>query len=211
VRDAHKERGRRKGCNLFGGVLFDMHLSLLLFTAILAAAPVRAQTADSSSPATRASAAGDAKDYGVNLDKIRGRLEQPPSTPLRGLNEVPNFKVEVLEKQKLEELVAAIFKDVKKVPVPAGGVYMQEMQRQWWPSVDNPLMQPYAAFNQGQLATIVVENIVGHLLAGPAMRALSSAERAVAERAAREEVRQAIAEYCAAQPNQGSEIQICRP
>ena len=55
-----------------------------------------------------------------------------------------NFKVEVQEKQRLEDLVAAIFKDVKKVPVPAGGIYMQEMQRQWWPAVDNPLMQPYA-------------------------------------------------------------------
>jgi hypothetical protein len=189
-----------------------MRLSLLLFTAILAAAPASAQEASSSVLSPGGEPASAAQDFNlpVSLDRIRGKLEQPPAEMLRGLNDVPTFKVEIQEKQKLEELVAAIFKDVKKVPVPAGGIYMQEMQRQWWPSVDNPLMQPYAAFNQGQLATIVIENIVGKLLAGPAMRALSSAERAYAERAAREEVRQTIADYCAAQPNRGAGIQICQ-
>jgi hypothetical protein len=43
------------------------------------------------------------------------------------------------------------------------------------------------------------------------MRALSGGERAYAERAAREEVRQTIADYCAAQPNRGAGIQICQP
>lgn len=187
-----------------------MRLSLLLVTALLAASSAAAQTSASSSSVDHASVPQD-YNLPVSLDKISRKLEQPPAPTLRGLNEVPNFTVEVHEKQKLEDLVAAIFKDVKKVPVPAGGVYMQEMQRQWWPSVDNPLMQPYAAFNQGQLLTIVVEDVVGKYLAGPAMRALSSAERAVAERTAREEVRQAIAAYCADQPNRGAEIQICRP
>ena len=186
-----------------------MRLTLLLFTATLAAAPAQAQSAAASSASEQTSGVQD-YNFPVSLDRIRGKLDQPPPT-LRGLNEVPNFKVEVQEKQKLEDLIAAIFKDVKKVSVPAGGLYMQEMQRQWWPAGDNPLMQPYAAFNQGQLATIVVENIVGHLLAGPAMRALSSAERAIAEHNAREEVHRAIAEYCAARPDRGSGIQICRP
>jgi len=199
-----------QGYKLVHDVLLHMRLSLLLFTAILAAAPASAQQAASSSAGEPASAAQDF-NLPVSLERIRGKLEQPPTDTLRGLNDVPTFKVEVQEKQRLEDLVAAIFKDVKKVPVPAGGIYMQEMQRQWWPSVDNPLMQPYAAFNQGQLATIVIENIVGRLLAGPAMRALSGAERAYAERAAREEVRQTIADYCAAQPNRGAGIQICQP
>lgn len=187
-----------------------MRLSLLLFTAILAAGRAGAQTPAASSSADQSSAAQD-YTLPVSLDKIREKLEQPAAPALRGLHEVPDFTVQVQEKQKLEDLVAAIFKDVKKGPVPAGGIYMQEMQRQWWPSVDNPLMQPYAAFNQGELATIVIENIVGSLLAGPAMRALSKAERAAAERAAREEVRETIAKYCAAQPDQGAGIQICRP
>jgi hypothetical protein len=188
-----------------------MRLNLLVFTAILAAAPAAAQTpAPSPSPAAGTSTAQDF-DLPVSLDRIRGRLEQPPAIALRGLDDMPNFKVEVQERQKLEDLVAAIFKDVKKVYVPAEGVYMQEMQRQWWPSVDNPLMQPYAAFSQGELATVVVENVVARLLAGPAMRALSGATRAAAERAAREEVRATIAKYCAAQPADGAGIDICKP
>ena len=201
------------GCNLYGDVLTGMRLSLVLVTAILATAPAAAQTSPSSPSGDQTSAGQDAAAGAlpVDLNRIREKLEQPPPLTLRGLGEVPNFKVEIQEKQKLEDLVAAIFKDVKKVPVPAGGVYMQEMQRQWWPSVDNPLMQPYAAFNQGQLVTILTENLVGKYLAGRALNAVTSAERAAAERAARDEVRQAIAEYCAGQPNQGAGIQICRP
>lgn len=38
---------------------------------------------------------------------------------------------------------------------------------------------------------------------------LMAAKRAYAERSAREEVKQAIADYCAAQPNAGAGIQIC--
>jgi hypothetical protein len=78
-----------------------------------------------------------------------------------------------------------------------------------WPSVDNPLRQPYAAFSQGELLTILIENLVGKYLGGKAVNAVSSAERAHAESAAREEVKQAIRDYCAAQPNNGAGIQIC--
>jgi len=186
-----------------------MRLSLLLVTAILAASPAAAQTTVPSPPADGSSASQD-YNLPVDLDRISRKLEQPSAPVLRGMSEVPNFTVEIQEKQRIDELVAAVLKDAKKVAVPAGGIYMDEMQRQWWPSVDNPLVQPYAAFNQGQLATIVVENVVGRYLAGPAIRALSSAERAAAERAAREEVRDAIAQYCAAQPGQGTGIQICQ-
>src|SRR5262245_48074249 len=170
-----------------------MRLSLLTFTAILAAAPAAAQPAlSSTSPAPSASTTQDF-DLPVSLDRIRGRLEQPAVT-LRGLDDVPDFKVEVREKQTIEGLVAAILRDVRKVPVPAEGVYMQEMQRQWSLALsENPLMQPYAAFSQGQLVTIVIENVVGRLLAGPVIRALSAAQRASAERSAREEVRATIA------------------
>ena len=71
------------------------------------------------------------------------------------------------------------------------------------PSVDNPLRQPYAAFNQPELLTILIENLVGQYLGGKAISAISAAERAHAEAAARGEVRQAVAEYCGAQPNAG--------
>ena len=90
-----------------------------------------------------------------------------------------------------------------------GGLYAYEQQRQLFPSVDNPLVQPYAAFNQGELLTILIENLVGKYLGGKALNAISKAERARAEAAAREEVRTAVAEYCNAQPNAGAGLAIC--
>jgi hypothetical protein len=122
---------------------------------------------------------------------------------------VPHFKVEITERQKirLEDLINSL--DFKSGPAPPGGLYGYEQQRQVWPSVDNPLRQPYAAFNQPELATILVENLVGRYLAGKAAGAITSAERASAEAAAREEVARAIADYCSAQPRGGAGIRIC--
>jgi len=115
--------------------------------------------------------------------------------------------VQIRERMKIEELIASL--NFKAGPIPAGGVYMQEMQRIWFNPVDNPLVQPYAAFNQGELLTILIENLVGKYLAGKATDAISKAERARAEAQAKDEVRSAVAEYCNAQPNAGIGLQIC--
>ncbi|HEV8346297.1 MAG TPA: hypothetical protein VGQ16_06970 [Vicinamibacterales bacterium] len=195
-----------------------MRLTALLFTAILVATPAWAQQPspsskpDASSPSKDASKEGT-KDQGsslpVSIDKIKKELEQPPVLTLRGLDDKPTFKLEVRERQKisLDDLIKSL--DFKAGPVPAGGVYAYEMQRQMWNPTNNPLVQPYAAFNQGQLLTILVENLVGKYLAGKAAGAVTSAmrERAIAQ--AREEVQQTINEYCAAQPNHGAGIEIC--
>ena len=86
---------------------------------------------------------------------------------------------------------------------------MAEQNRIMFPSVDNPLRQPLAAFNQPELLTILIENLVGKYLGGKAINAVSKSERANAEAAARDEVRSAIAQYCGSQPNAGAGIQIC--
>ena len=84
---------------------------------------------------------------------------------------------------------------------------MAEQNRIMFPSVDNPLRQPLAAFNQPELLTILIEN--RNYLGGKAVNAISRAERASAEAAARDEVRSAIAQYCGSQPGAGVGIQIC--
>jgi hypothetical protein len=147
----------------------------------------------------------------VSVNRIRQALELPaePLKGLRGLDETPTFRVQIRERLKIDELLQSL--DFKSGPPVPGGLYGYEQQRQLFPSVSNPLVQPYAAFNQGELLTILVENLVGKYLAGRAMQAISSAERAHAEAAARDEVTHAIAEYCAAQPNHGAGIQICTP
>jgi len=196
----------------------------LLLAATLAGSPALAQTAPPSSttdtpaqgtkdttPAKTDSAQKD-KDADLNLpvslDKIKEALQQPPSAlTFRTLDETPTFRMQILERQKIEELLSTL--NFKAGPVPGGGVYGFEQQRQMFPAVDNPLRRPYAAFSQGELLTILIENLVGKYLAGKAINAVSAAERARAETAAKEEVRAAVAQYCTAQPNGGAGIQIC--
>ena len=204
-----------------------MRLLALLFTVVLIAGSVGAgQSASSSEKATPSSSGNDATSSGkssqdgksqtadppVSLDKIREGLKQPPGQPLKGLNEqaaqeAAHFKVQIEERRKIEELLSTL--DFKSGPVPAGGVYAYEQQRLLHPPVDQPLMQPYAAFSTSELLTIAIENLMGRYLAGRAIDAVSAAERARAEAAARDEVARAMADFCAAQPARGAGLPAC--
>lgn len=211
-----------------------MRLIPLLFALTVAVPPALAQDGQASSPQPPASVQQDSpkaatKDQGpakdpetkdqepglpVSLDKIKDALQQPPSAlTLRSLDETPTFRMQILEKQKIEELLATLFLKTTPGPfggyTPGGGLYGFEQQRQMFPAVDNPLRQPYAAFSGGELLTILIQNLVGRYLAGRAMDAISNAERTRAEAAAKEEVRNAVIQYCAAQPNAGAGLQIC--
>jgi hypothetical protein len=167
---------------------------------MLSAAPVVAQEPP-------AAPAPDTSNLPVSVAKIREALEATPVLSLRTAGETPTFRVQIRERQKLDELLATL--NFKAGPVPAGGVYMAEQDRLMFPSVDNPLRQPYAAFNQPQLLTIIIENLARGYLGGKALNAVSRSERAHAEAAAKDEVRAAISQYCASQPGSGAGIQIC--
>jgi hypothetical protein len=144
----------------------------------------------------------------VSLDRIRDALERPaPKGLLKPPPETPTFRLEIQERQKIQELLATL--DFRSGPTPPGGLYAYEQQRLLFPAVNNPLAQPYAAFNQGQLLTILIENLVGQYLAGRAVESISKAVRERAEAAARREVDEAIAEYCNSKPNGGAGIQLC--
>jgi len=197
-----------------------MRLFALLFTAILTASPSVAQQAQPSASPDPASAGQDKAQTNndkdaknpestlpVSLEKIKQGLLQTPALSLRTLDERPTFRVQIRERQKIEELLATL--NFKTGPTPAGGLYMYEQQRQMFNPVDRPLMQPYAAFSGGELLTILIENLVGKYLGGKAVDAVSRLERARAEANAREEVRAAVEQYCNAQPNAGVGLQIC--
>jgi hypothetical protein len=189
-----------------------MHLPALLFMAILTASPAGAQQvpATSSTDGSQDPApTSQEPSLPVSVTRIRGALEAPPTLSLRTLDESPTFRVQIEAQQKIDELLATL--NFKAGPIPAGGLYMAEQNRVMFPSVDNPLRQQLAAFNQGELLTILIENVIGKYLGGPAIRAISKAERAHAEAAAKEEVGAAVAQYCGAQPNQGAGITICDP
>jgi hypothetical protein len=205
-----------------------MRSAALVLTALFLASPLAAEQAQPSPAADAPSAAQDSRKKAaaaeisgaqeqtpdqslpVSLDRIKGALEQtPPVATLRGLNDKPVFTIEVRERQRvsLDDLIKSL--DFKTGPVPGGGLYGYEQQRQMFPAVDNPLRQPYAAFNQGELLTILIENLAGKYLAGKAINAISSAERARAEAAARDEVHQAVHDYCSSQPLGGAGVLIC--
>lgn len=187
-----------------------MRLLAVLFTAMLVGSPVWAQQpVVSPAPDAGQDAAVPNRESSlpVSLAKIREALQTTPKLSLGTLDERPIFRLQIQERQKIEELLATL--NFKAGPVPAGGVYMAEQNRIMFPPVDNPLRQQYSAFNQPELLTILIENLAGRYLAGKAGNAISKAERANAEAAAKEEVRTAVAQYCGAQPNGGAGLQIC--
>ena len=177
-----------------------MRLLALAFTAILMAAPVAAQE-------TPASPAQDTTPLPVSITKIREALETTPALSLRTLDETPTFRVQIRERRQIEELLATL--KFNPVLVPAGGITMSEQNRIMFNPVDNPLRQPWSEFNQSQLLTLVIENLVRSYLSGKASSAISRAERSHAEATAKDEVRAAVSQYCSSQPNNGAGIQIC--
>jgi hypothetical protein len=187
-----------------------MRLLAVLFTATLVASPVWARQTPVSSPPDGAQdppSQNRESALPVSLAKIREALQTTPTFSLSTLDERPIFRIQIQERQKIEELLATL--NFKAGPVPAGGVYMAEQNRIMFPPVDNPLRQQFGAFNQSELLTILIENLAGRYLAGKAANAISKTERANAAAAAKEEVRVAVGQYCNSQPNAGAGVQIC--
>ena len=196
-----------------------MRVMALLVTALLVAAPAWSQSSAQQTPPSQTPSPSSsdvsakpspALELPVSLAKIRGALERPaPRILFRGIDDKTkaDFRVEIVERQKIEDLLASL--NFKSGPTPPGGVYGWEQQRVMFPSSSNPFAQPYAAFGQGQLVTILLENLIGKYIAGKAINAVSNARRESAEQAARRQVVEAIADYCSAQPNAGTGIRLC--
>jgi hypothetical protein len=194
-----------------------MRLAVVLVTAIATAAPAAGQSSDppksATPPATTQDTSKSAKpddpatSSPISVDKVHAALARPAGSSLKLADERPIFRVEVVERQKIEELLATL--KYNGGPTPPGGVYGYEQQRLLFPPTDNPLMQPYAAFNQSELAQISIETIVETYLAKKAIAGLTRAVHGSAEANAREDVRRAIADYCSAQPRGGAGITIC--
>jgi hypothetical protein len=194
-----------------------MRLMALLLVASLSGAAAMPQQGAGAPPAVPPSSEPDAKaatprDLPVSLDKIRDGLDRPtmPGRLLKGVDNAPTFHIEILEQRKIEELLSTL--DFKGGPKPPGGVYAYEQQRVMFPAVDNPMAQPYASFNPGELAVMAAESAAVNTLGAKYIaKALKNAFRSSQQQAARAEVERAIAEYCAAKPNGGAGIEMCAP
>jgi hypothetical protein len=189
-----------------------MRLVPLLVATIWLAAPVLAQEAvppAKVSPAPPSEAALPASQDAKDLDRIREALAKPSPSLILNVEVPADFKVEVNEQQKLDDLLKSL--DFRAGPVPAGGLYAYELQRVIFNPTNYPLMQPYAAFSGSELLTLAAESLAGHYAGGKALSALSDTERSRARAAARADVLRSIADYCAARPDKGAGIPICEP
>jgi hypothetical protein len=135
----------------------------------------------------------------ISLDKIREGLSQPaPLEPLKGLTaDASTFRVDVTEQQKFEELLAKI-KFENPGPQVAGGIYAYDQFQRLFPRIDNPRVQPYAAFSTGEIITLGIEGLVEKYVAEKMAHVVGTALREQAEREAREEVARSLAAYWAA-------------
>src|SRR5260221_3407789 len=111
-----------------------MRLIAQVVTVILVSVPLYAQQPQLATPPERPSSAQDrttdrqTKDDGpgnldlpVSLDKIREALAQPPPPePLKGLNERPTFRSEVLERQRFDLLMDKLKFDTGGPTLPSG-------------------------------------------------------------------------------------------
>ena len=134
----------------------------------------------------------------ISMQKIREGVAQP-GAPLKGLDIIsqPTFHVDVTEQQKFDEMLSKIQFETAG-PIVAGGVYAYDQQQRVFPPINNPLVQPYAAFTTGQLITLGVEAPLEQYAGEPALRAIATAVEVRTERDAREEVARALAGYWAA-------------
>ena len=137
----------------------------------------------------------------VSLDKISEALQQPPTLSLRTLDERPTFRVQILERQKIEELLATLNFKSRARHRPAASTWLRAAAADVsTPSIAR-CMQPYAAFSSGELLTILIENLVGKYLGGKAINAVSKPSARAPRRPRKEEVRSARRAVLRAQPN----------
>jgi hypothetical protein len=189
-----------------------MLLVYLLVGTLFSASAAFAQEPSASSPAAAPeSPNGDtqAGDLPVSLDHIReGLKRQATDSILKRVEIPPDFRIQILEQQRINDMLSKL--DFKRLnaPAPAGGLYGYDQQQRLFNSVDHPLAQPYAAFSGSELITVAVENLIARYLGGRVVNGISDAERARAEHAAHQEVDKAITDYCAARPDR-SDLQLC--
>jgi len=183
----------------------------LLFASLRASSVMAQEPQASSRAAARESTNADSQsgDLPVSLDHIRAGLKrQVTESILKRVEIPPDFRIQILEQQRIDEMLSKLDFSHLKAPAPPGGLYGYDQQQRLFNPVDHPLSQPYAAFNGSELITVAIENLIARYVGGRLVNGISDFERARAERAARQEVDRAIADYCAARPDR-SDLQLC--
>jgi len=187
-------------------------LLVYLLIGMLSAAPAAFAQEPASSPAAAPESSTTdtpASALPVSLERIRAGLKRQATDSILNRVEIPpDFRIQILEQQRIDDMLSKLDFKGLKAPAPPGGLYGYDQQQRLFNPVDHPLSQPYAAFNGGELITVAVENLIARYLGGRLVQGVMDADHIRAERAARQEVEKAIADYCAARPDR-SDLQLC--
>jgi len=147
-------------------------------------AQANARQAESEQTQTTSASQSEPPVLPVSIERIRAALQRPALLTVPRIT--PDFVVDVRERQRFDKLVPPM--DFSSGPVPPGGLYAYEQLQRAGVPVAQPLML---------IDLMAIAHEIG--------RAHAAHEAA----SAREEVRQAIADYCAGQPGGGAGIAIC--
>ena len=115
----------------------------------------------------------------VSFARIRRELKKPAPPRLFVPPSQADFSIQVIEKQRFQDLLSLL--DFGGGPVAPGGLYAHQQRQVLGQQQSQPL------FNVDVMAA-----------GGAVVNAISKARRARAERLAREEVRGALVDFCAA-------------
>lgn len=171
-----------------------------LATAQEPAAP--AARREASSPTAEADA-----QLPVSLERIREGLKKQTSPIQHSMDVRPDYTVKIEEQAIIDAIMSKRLK-FEKTFVPAGGLYAWEQQQRLFSPTSRPLQQPYAAYSASEFFTIAIENLLGRYLGNRMKDAVSSAARNRASDAARQEVDQAVEDYCAQRPDR-YQMELC--
>src|SRR5436190_3025225 len=110
-----------------------MLLVYLLGGFLLLASAARAQEPPSSSPAGAAqssNADSQSSDLPVSLDHIRAGLKrQVTDSILKRVEIPPDFRIQILEQQRINDMLSKLDFKHLNAPAPAGGIYGYDQQR----------------------------------------------------------------------------------
>src|SRR5260221_1749362 len=137
-----------------------MLLVYLLVGVLVSTSSVGAQQPAASSPTAgsqSSNADNQSNDLPVSLEHIRAGLKREATESILKRVEIPpDFRIQILDQQRIDDMLSKLDFKHLNAPAPAGGLYGYDQQQRLFNSVDHPLVQPYAAFSGGELITVAI-------------------------------------------------------
>ena len=123
-------------------------LLVYLLIGMLSAAPAAFAQEPASSPAAAPESSTTdtpASALPVSLERIRAGLKRQATDSILNRVEIPpDFRIQILEQQRIDDMLSKLDFKGLKAPAPPGGLYGYDQQQRLFNPVDHPLSQPYS-------------------------------------------------------------------